>query len=293
MIWQSVCRHTLLARGECSDTAVRLQVVPSAWISLYSNCSTLFSPPSNCVLNGFTGSDCKRPQYQSNDLLVAQGGETYSVNSYQYDTGILDNNGPGWQTQFYVGEVWPESCLHAVLQSNVQPYYACAEQLLNSSALLVPVHAAEATVRCWVQCCYEAKASGEISHISHMVCLCFDLVASCISGMTTNMQVSHGTKWSICPMRVLSLHVQVLSKQQGRYARTGPQVSLTNKICMWLLQDADRRRRALMQVEDNEGGGGGSGLDAGCWPDFYDVSDFTQWLDGVYQGQSPLHCWPY
>lgn len=126
-------------------------VVPSAWISLYSNCSTLFSPPSNCVLNGFTGSDCKRPQYQSNDLLVAQGGETYSVNSYQYDTGILDNNGPGWQTQFYVGE------------------------------------------------------------------------------------------------------------------------------------DADRRRRALMQVEDNEGGGGGSGLDAGCWPDFYDVSDFTQWLDGVYQ----------
>ena len=41
-------------------------------------------------------------------------------------------------------------------------------------------------------------------------------------------------------------------------------------------------------MEDNEGGGGGSGLDAGCWPDFYDVQDFQNWLDGVYQGAARL-----
>ena len=50
-----------------------------------------------------------------------------------------------------------------------------------------------------------------------------------------------------------------------------------------LVQDTDKRRR-LQQVSDNEGGGGGSGLDAGCFPDFYDISDWQAWLDGTYQG---------
>ena len=30
-------------------------------------------------------------------------------------------------------------------------------------------------------------------------------------------------------------------------------------------------RRKLSQIADNEGGGGGSGLDAGCFPDFYSL----------------------
>ena len=59
-------------------------------------------------------------------------------------------------------------------------------------------------------------------------------------------------------------------------------------------QDADKRRR-LQQVSDNEGGGGGSGLDAGCFPDFYDISDWQAWLDGTYQGRplsAALHALP-
>ena len=80
-------------------------MAPLAWTSLYSNCSTLFSPPSNCVLNGFTGSDCKRPAYTTNDLLGGEGASPKTVNSYQYTSGILDNAGEGWQTKFYSGAV--------------------------------------------------------------------------------------------------------------------------------------------------------------------------------------------
>ncbi|KAK9795929.1 hypothetical protein WJX73_006208 [Symbiochloris irregularis] len=129
-----------------------LLIAQDAWTQLYTNCSTLFSPPASCVLNSFTGSDCQRPNPNSNDLLLSstQNNDMYTINSFA-GTGLLDNAGPGWATKFYTG------------------------------------------------------------------------------------------------------------------------------------QDADRRRRSLLQVEDNEGGGGGSGQAAGCWPDFYDVHDFSQWIAGSYQ----------
>ena len=40
--------------------------------------------------------------------------------------------------------------------------------------------------------------------------------------------------------------------------------------------------RRLLQSGEVEGGG--SGLAAGCFPDFYSPQDFENWLNGVYQG---------